>query len=169
VANGRVASIQSASANDCGRGGNDAVVGVVAGAAAIGLIAALSGHHKNSDNRNNNANYNGEYQRGYNDAMYGANYSNADSEAYHSGYMAGEAERNNRRHANSSVARGAPASASNACIARGENEWGVYPGNVSVVSSESHAGNYDLTLATGHWRARCRVTPYGEVLSFKPN
>jgi hypothetical protein len=168
VDNGRVDSIQSASAKDCGHNNDDAIAGVAAGALAIGLVAALSGHHKNNENRNNNANYNAEYQRGYNDGMYSAHYSNADSEAYHSGFMAGETERNNRRYANTQFSRRLPEAASNACVSKGETEWGVYPGNVSVVSSESHSGNYDVTLATGHWRAMCRVTPYGEVLKFKP-
>jgi hypothetical protein len=144
------------------------IAGVAAGALAVGLIAALSGNYKNNDNRNNSANYNGEYQRGYNDGMYSANYSNSDSEGYHSGFMAGEAERNNRRYANTPIARSLPAAAGNACISKGEYEWGVYPGSVSVVSSDSHSGNYDVTLATGHWRAICRVTPYGEVLNSNP-
>jgi hypothetical protein len=168
VDNGRVASIESASAKDCGHGGDDALAGVAAGALAVGLIAALSSHHKNNDNRNNSSNYNAEYQRGYNDGMYSAHYSNADSEAYHSGFVAGETERNNRRYANTPISRGLPAAAGNACISKGEFEWGVYPGNVSVISSERHSGNYDVTLATGHYRAICRVTPYGEVLKFKP-
>jgi hypothetical protein len=168
VDNGRVNSIQSASASDCGKGsGGNTAAGIVAGAAAVGLIAALSSHHDKSGNRNNNAGYNGEYQRGYNDAMYGGHYATDDSEAYHSGFMAGEAERNNRRHANSAVARSLPAAAGNACIRKGENEWGVYPGSVSVVSSYSFApGNYDVTLATGHWRANCRVTANGQVTEF---
>jgi hypothetical protein len=171
VDNGRVASIESATPKDCGHtGGNDELAGVVAGAAAVGLIAALSGHHKNHDNRNNNASYNGEYQRGFNDAMYGGHYATNDSEAYHSGYMAGEAERNNRRHANSNVARSLPTEAGNACISKGEYEWGVYPGSVSVVSSTNYApGNWQVTLATGHWRATCKVTSSGQVTSFKAN
>lgn len=65
--------------------------------------------------------------------------------------MAGEAERNNRRYANSKVARALPGEAGNACIAKGEAEWGVYPGSVSVVSSYSYApGNWQVTLATGN-------------------
>jgi hypothetical protein len=172
VDNGRASSIESTSASDCGKssGSDNAVAGVLAGAAAVGLIAALSGHHKNSENRNNNASYNGEYQRGYNDGMYSANYATNDSEAYHSGFMAGEAERNNRRHANSSISRSLPGAAGNACISKGEYEWGVPPGSVSVVSSSNYApGNYEVTLATGHWRAICKVTADGQVTKFKPN
>lgn len=171
VNNGRVASIESASASDCGKGGGgNNAVGIVAGAAAVGLIAALAGHHKTPDHPNNNASYNGEYQRGYNDGMYGGHYATNDSEAYHSGFMAGEAERNNRRHANSAVARSSPAVASNACISKGETEWGVYPGSVSVVSSRRYApGNWEMTLATGHWRATCKATEGGVVTEFKPN
>lgn len=172
VSNGRVASIQSGSASDCGKSSNNdaAIAGVAAGAVAVGLIAALSGHHKNTDNRNNAAAYNAEYQRGYNDGMYSSHYSNNDSEAYHSGFMAGETERNNRRHANSSISRGLPEAARYACVSKGEYEWGVYPGDVSVVSSSSYApGNYEVTLATGHWRAMCKVTANGQVTKFKAN
>lgn len=170
VDNGRVASIESASASDCGKSGGNTAAGIIAGAAAVGLIAALSGHHKGSDNRNNNNSYNGEYQRGYNDAMYGGHYATNDSEAYHSGFMAGEAERNNRRYANYPVARALPAAAGNACISKGEYEWGVYPGSVSVVSSDNYApGNYHVTVATGHWRAKCNVTANGQVTGFKAN
>lgn len=172
VDNGRVASIQSASTNDCGKraSSSDAVAGIIAGAAAAGLIAALSGHHKHTDNRNNNAGYNSEFERGYNDAMYGSHYARNDSEAYHSGFMAGEAERSNRRHANSHIARGAPAAAGNACINKGESEWGVPPGSVSVVSNSEYApGNFEIVLATGHWRARCLVTASGQVTKFRAN
>jgi hypothetical protein len=172
VDNGRVASIQTGTAKDCGKssGSDQAIAGVAAGALAVGLIAALSGHHKNSENRNNTASYNGEYQRGYNDGMYSSHYATNDSEAYHSGYMAGEAERNNRRYANSSISRGLPAEAGNACISKGEYEWGVPPGSVSVVSSSNYSpGNYEVTLATGHWRATCKVTAFGQVTKFKAN
>jgi hypothetical protein len=168
VDNGRVASIETASAGDCGKSGGSAAAGIAAGALAIGLIAALSSHHKSNDDRNNNANYNGEYQRGYNDGMYSSHYATNDSEGYHSGYMAGETERNNRRHANSAIARSAPAAAGNACISKGEYEWGVPPGSVSVVSSSSYqSSNYEIILATGNWRARCRVTASGQVTDFK--
>jgi hypothetical protein len=169
--NGRVASIESASASDCGKGGSgNTLAGIAAGAAAVGLIAALSGHHDKSDHRDNNATYNAEYQRGYNDGMYSGHYATNDSEAYHSGFMAGETERNNRRHANSAVARSVPGVAGNACISKGEAEWGVYPGSVSVVSSRSYApGNWEVVLATGHWRATCRVTVNGQVTDFRAN
>ena len=171
VDNGRIASIESASASDCGKGSNgNTLAGIAAGAAAVGLIAALSSHHDKSDHRDNNVTYNAEYQRGYNDGMYGGNYATNDSEAYHSGFMAGETERNNRRHANSAVARALPGAAGNACINKGEYEWGVPPGSVSVVSSRSYApGNWEVTLATGHWRATCRVTQNGQVTDFRAN
>lgn len=170
VNNGRIASIEPASAGDCGKSGHGDLAGIAAATAAVGLIAALSSHHGRSEHRDNNASYNTEYQRGYNDAMYGGHYSNTDTEAYHSGFMAGEAERNNRRHANSAVARALPGAAGNACIGRGETEWGVYPGSVSVVSSRSYApGDWEVTLATGHWRATCRVTSNGQVTDFRAN
>lgn len=112
VDNGRVDSIQKASAADCGRekeAGNH-LSGVVAGAVAAGLIAALTAHHHGQDHRNNNERYNKEFERGYSDAFEGKRYAMQDSEAYHAGYMSGEAEQNHR-HRNHGQAGGANAQA----------------------------------------------------------
>lgn len=100
VSNGRVDSIQRASASNCGRerdSGNH-LVGVAIGAAAAGLIAALTSHHHGQGHRNNNEQYNRQFQRGYDDGSNGSQYARHDSEAYHAGYMAGEAERNRNHH-----------------------------------------------------------------------
>jgi hypothetical protein len=169
VDNGRVQSIQSASAGDCGKSGGNAAAGVVAGAAMVGLIAALSGHHKSSNDRYNNSAYNTEYERGYNDALYGNHYASNDSQGYHSGYMAGEAERNNRRHSNSVLVRGAPAAAQNACKERGDQFWGIPMGSTVPVDVFDYGqGNYEVTVASGHRRANCSVNVQGRISDFLP-
>lgn len=167
--NGRVSDIQSTASGDCGHsGGGSSAAGIVAGAAAIGLIAALAGHHKKNPARDT-AEYNDVYQQGYNDGMYGAHYSRNDSEAYHSGYMAGETERNNRRHANSALVRGAPAVAQNACTARGDEIWVIPQGSTVPVSVVDYGqGNYEITVAAGHRRANCSVNARGVVADFLP-
>ncbi len=167
--NGRVSSIESTAASDCGHSsGGSTAAGIVAGAAAIGLIAALAGHHKKDASRNT-SDYNTVYQQGYNDAMYGGHYNNNDSEAYHSGYMAGEAEQNNRRHANSKLVRGAPAAAQYACNARSDEMWGVPKGSSVTVSVFDYGqGNYELTTASGHLRGKCSVNARGVVSDFLP-
>lgn len=106
ISNGRVDSIERASATDCGRNkdAGDHLAGIVVGAAAAGLIAALSAHHHGQDHRNNDVRYNKEFERGYNDALDGSRYDRNDSEAYHVGFVAAEAEvNNNNRGATSNV------------------------------------------------------------------
>lgn len=175
---GRVSSIQSTAAGDCGQSNssnsnsksnnNAALVGVAIGVAAIGLIAALSGHHKDDSSRNTSE-YNTEYERGYNAGMNGNQYDNNDSEAYHSGYMAGEAEKNNRRHANSTLVRGAPAAAQNACKQRGDETWDIPAGSTVPVSVYDYGqGNYEVTVASGHRRAKCSVNSQGVISDFLP-
>jgi hypothetical protein len=176
VDDGRVQSIESASANLCGKSdsgssksNNNAAAAVAVGALAVGLAAALSSHHKHSDNKNNNTQYNSEYERGYNDGLYGGHYADDDSEAYHSGYMAGETERNNRRHANSSLVRGAPAAAQEACKNRGDQFWGLSYGSTVPVSVYNYGqGNYEVTVASGHRRANCSVNDRGVISGFNP-
>ncbi len=169
---GRVQSIQTASASDCGRSGSsdsdDAVAETIAAAAIIGLAAALSQHHK-GDDRNNNPTYNDEYERGYSSAMSGYQYSDNASEAYHSGYMAGEAERNNRRHSNSQLVSGAPAVAQNACKERGDQYWGIPAGSTVPVNVFDYGqGNYEVVVASGHYRANCSVNGRGNISDFLP-
>lgn len=164
IYNGRVDTINTQGKSHCGHGGNTAA-GIVAGAAAVGLIAALSHHHK--DDSRNTSEYNTEYERGYNDGMYGGHYSKHDSEAYHSGYMAGEAEGTNRKHSNSVLVRGAPAVAQNACKERGDRYWGVPSGSVVPVSVFKYdSGLYEITVASGHRRASCTVNGSGKISGF---
>lgn len=166
--NGIISSIQSSSASDCGHsdGGGSALAGVAVGAAAVGLIAALSHHHGDRQDRNT-SDYNTEYERGYNDAFHGGHYARNDSEAYHSGYMAGEAEQNNRRHANSTLVRGAPAAAQNACKARGDEEFRVPSGSTVPVNVVDYGqGNYEVTVASGHRRGNCSVDRNGNISDF---
>lgn len=100
VENGRVESIQRAAAAYCDQDAGKQLVGVAVGAAAAGLIAALTAHHHGQDHRNNNQRYNRQFQRGYDDATNGSGYSLHDSDAYHAGYVAGEAERRNQGPSN---------------------------------------------------------------------
>ncbi len=168
IDDGRVASIQNATQNDCGKSGGSSNSGsdALGALAVVGLAAALAHHHGN-DNRNNNTAHNSEYERGYNDAMYGGNYAQNDSAGYHSGYMAGETERNNRRHANSVLVRGAPAAAQNACKMRGDEFWGVASGSTVPVSVYDYGqGNYEITVASGYRRANCSVNASGDVSDF---
>lgn len=174
VDDGRVQSVQSTSAADCnqqqassGNDKNDNLTGILVGAAAIGLVAALASHHKRSNDTKNNQGYNSEYERGYNDAMYSGHYAQNDSEAYHSGYMAGEAERNNRKAANTPIVRGAPAEAQRACARRGDEQFSVPAGSTVPVSVYDYGqGNYEVTVASGHQRANCSVNANGRISDF---
>lgn len=161
----------SSEAKQAGSSNNSDLAGIVAGAAAVGLIAALASHHDNHkahESRNNHG-YNSEYERGYNDAIYGGHYANNDSEGYHSGYMAGESERNNRRHANSTLVRGAPAATQNACKDRGDRYWRIPSGSTVPVSVYNYGqGNYEVTVASGHRRANCSVNAKGKIQDFLP-
>lgn len=166
IANGRVDTLNTQDSTACGHGGGKAAAGILAGVAAAGLVAALSHHHKD-DNSRNTADYNTEYERGYNDGMYGGDYSRNDSEAYHAGYMAGETEATNRKHANSVLVRGAPAAAQNACKQRGDQYWGVPMGSTVPVSVFKYdSGLYEITVASGHERAACTVNASGRITGF---
>lgn len=179
VDSGRVQRLQEANATDgdqqqasSGKSKNDNPTGVLVGAAAIGLVAALASHHKRSNNASNNASnnsgYNSEYERGYNNAMYSGHYAQNDSEAYHSGYMAGEAERNNRKAANTPIVRGAPAEAQLACARRGDEQFGVPAGSSVPVSVINYGqGNYEVTVTSGHQRANCAVNAGGRIADFR--
>lgn len=169
IDNGRIASIESTAAADCGHtahGSGNAVAGIAAGAAAAGLVAALTHHHKDNPSRAT-PDYNTEYERGYHDGLYGGQYSRHDSEAYHSGYMAGETEASNRKHANSVLVRGAPATAQNACKMRGDQYWGLPAGSTVPVSVFKYdTGLFEITMASGHKRAACTVDASGRISGF---
>ena len=95
------------------------VAAFLAGAAVIGLAAALAHHNRNHDDRDER--HDDDYSRGYQDALYGATYDRNDSEAYHDGYLAGESERSNRRASNTDHVRRAPWAAQQACSARADD------------------------------------------------
>lgn len=169
VDDGRVRSIQSASASDCGHssgGSGDAAAAAVAGVALVGLVAALSSHHKSTDNAHSQqANHDSEYQRGYSDGLYGSPYAQQDSEPYHEGFLAGEAEASNRRAANTSYTRSAPANARAACEQRGDQFMNM-PAGTSIATSYNRLGNgnYDVVVSAGHYKARCEATADGRVI-----
>ena len=159
--NGRYDVIDTASASDCGHGGDDGAGAALAAVAIVGLAAAIAAHNKkqHGDDR-----HDAEFQRGYHDAMYGAAYDRSDSEGYHNGYMAGEAERNNRRASGSSYVRNAPPAAQAACARRGDQFFNVPPGSAVPVSVYDYGqGLYEVTVASGHYRARCSVDASGRV------
>lgn len=167
---GRFQSIESASASDCGKGGGNSDAAVALGVvAAIGLAAALASHNKKGGDSHSSDAHNVEYERGYNDGLYSGNYDRDDSEAYHEGYMAGDAERRNRVAANSSYVRGAPRIAQDAC-ARAGDQFLNMPGGASVPVSvfDRGGGAYEITVAAGHYRARCSVDASGRVSRMDP-
>lgn len=170
--NGRYQTVTSVSADDCRKGGSnggDVAAGVIAGAAVVGLIAALSSHHKKSNDAHRNDTHDAEYQRGYQDGLYGATYDRNDTEAYHEGYMAGEAEAQNRRASNSRFVRGAPQPSQSACMRRGDQYLNVPAGSTVPVSVyDLGRGQYEITVASGHYRARCTVDGYGNVQTMNP-
>jgi hypothetical protein len=172
VDDGRVQSIQTASASDCGKsdGGGGGVGAAIAGIAAVGLIAALASHHKNTDNRHAAGDHDQDYSRGYNDALYGGQYDNSGGDAYHEGYMAGGDERQNRVASNSSDGvRGLPSVARSACESRGDQYLNMPSGTSVAVSSYGYGNNsYEVTVAAGHYRARCTVDAYGNVSDMNP-
>lgn len=105
VYDGRVATINDASDQDCGHhtGGSDAAVavGVVAGAALLGALFSHKSHHHDDNDHHEDARAEADYERGYNDGLHNASYHNySRSDAYSSGYSAGvdEREANLRGH-----------------------------------------------------------------------
>ena len=169
IDDGRVQSLQSASARDCGQSGGNGAAAAVAGVAAIGLIAALTSHKKKGNDYHSSAQHDDEYSRGYNDGIYSGQYDRNDTEAYHEGYMAGQAERQNRAAANSRFVRGAPSSAQRACMERGDSYLNVPPGSTVPVGVYSYGqGSFEITVASGHYRARCTVDNRGYVSDISP-
>ena len=171
VAEGRYASVTNASASDCKQGGGGGAAAAVVGIAAIGLLAALASHHKDTDDRHREqSGHDAEFERGYNDALYGTHSDNRDSEGYHEGYMAGEQERANRRHANTGYVRGsAPRIALDACSRRADDFQNQPPGSSVPVSVNSYGrGQYEITMATGRYRSRCTVDDNGRVSAMNP-
>lgn len=168
--NGRYASIDTMGRSNCSgsSGGGSAAGAVIAGAAIIGLAAALAAHNKKHGGSKASS-HDDDYSRGYQDALYGTHYDEDDSEGYHDGYMAGDAERSNRRAANTSYVRNAaPPDLRQACEARGDDFMNLPPGSSSAVSVNNAGGRYEVVVASGHYRARCTVDNRGRVLEMNP-
>ncbi|WP_312781531.1 hypothetical protein [Brevundimonas sp.] len=169
---GRYASIDRMDRNLCDGGGSrdsggNAAAAVLAGAAVIGLAAALAHHNRNHDNRDDS--HDNDYSRGYQDALYGATYDRNDSEAYHDGYLAGEAERSNRRASNSDHVRRAPWAAQQACSARADDYQNRPRGSSTPISvRDIGGGNWQMVMGTGPYRSVCVVSGDGRVRSIDP-
>lgn len=169
---GRYAAIDRMNRNLCDGGGShdsggNAAAAVLAGAAVIGLAAALAHHNRNHDNRDER--HDDDYSRGYQDALYGATYDRNDSEAYHDGYLAGEAERSNRRAANTDHVRRAPWAAQQACAIRADEFQNRPRGSSTPISvRDLGGGDWQMVMGTGPYRSVCVVSNDGRVRSIDP-
>lgn len=166
---GRYASINQAGRSECGvSSGNGNAGAAVAAVAIVGLAAALAAHNHRHDNADRN--HDDEYQRGYQAALYGSDYDDRhETEGYHEGYLAGEAEAANRRNANSRWVRQAPWEAQDACSRRADDFQSRPRGSsVPVSVRDLGRGEWELTMATGSYRSVCRVTASGSVISIAP-
>ena len=167
---GRYAAIDRADRDQCGASRSDsgnAAAAVLAGAAVIGLAAALAHHNRNHDERD--ARHDDDYSRGYQDALYGATYDRNDSEAYHDGYLAGEAERSNRRASNTDHVSRAPWAAQQACSARADDFQNRPRGSSAPISvREEDGGDWRMVMGTGSYRSVCVVSGDGRVRSIDP-
>lgn len=170
TADGRYAAIDRVDRGQCdagSHGGGNAAAAVLAGAAVIGLAAALAHHNRNHDERDEQ--HDGDYSRGYQDALYGATYDRNDSEAYHDGYLAGEAERSNRRASNTDHVRRAPWAAQQACSSRADDFQNRPRGSSTPISvREAGGGDWRMVMGTGSYRSVCVVSDDGRVRSIDP-
>jgi len=167
---GRYASINQAGRSECGgaRSNGSGAGALVAGVAIMGLAAALAAHNRRHDNADRN--HDDEYERGYQAALYGGDYDDRhETEGYHEGYLAGESEASNRRHANSRWVRGAPQRAQDACSRRADEFQNRPEGSsVTISTRDLGSGEYELTMGTGAYRSVCRVDAEGRVRSIDP-
>ena len=132
-----------------------------------GLAAALAHHNSKHDNRDDDHDH--EYSRGYQDALYGATYDRNDSEGYHDGYLAGEAERSNRRAANTPRVRSAPWAAQQACSARADDYQNQPRGSSTPISlRDAGNGDWQMVMGTGSYRSVCVASSDGRVRSIDP-
>ena len=133
----------------------------------VGLAAALAHHNRNHDERD--ARHDDDYSRGYQDALYGATYDRNDSESYHDGYLAGEAERSNRRASNTDHVRRAPWAAQQACSARADDFQNRPRGSSAPISvRDLGGGDWRMVMGTGPYRSVCVVSNDGRVRSIDP-
>lgn len=169
VDNGRVASIETASASDCGKsgGGNGAAVAVGA-VALVGLAALLAGRHKDN-NSNSEAAYSRAHDRGYDDGLHGRRFQRGQADGYHAGYLAGERYRGVPHRDHSAVyVPGAPRQIQDACKRRADTFFGAVPGVSRPVSADrNRQGNYDIVTSTHKVQARCSVDGRGYISDFR--
>jgi len=139
------------------------------GPGVVGLNAAIARHNEHHADRPSPSHDN-DFARGYQDALYGSPpLDNNDSEPYHSGYLAGDAERSNRRAANSRYVRNGPLGAQDACARRGDDYLEVPPGSsVPVGVIPLGRGDFEVIVASGHYRARCAISADGRVREMTP-
>lgn len=167
---GRYESINQAGRDECGSSSSSSssTSALVAGAAIVGLAAALAAHNNHHNDRDGD--HDREYQRGYQAALYGSAYDDRhETEGYHEGYLAGETEASNRRHSNSRWVRGVPDAAQEACARRADSYLSRPSGSsVTISMRELGRNEYSLTMATGSYRTTCRVSGSGEVLYLEP-
>ncbi|WP_312165331.1 hypothetical protein [Phenylobacterium sp.] len=169
TSDGRYQSINQAGRSECGsNGAGSNAAAIAAGVAIVGLAAALAAHndrHKDADQSHDR-----EYERGYQAALFGSPYDDRhETEGYHEGYLAGEAEASNRRYTNTGWVRGAPDVARDACSRRAD-EFQNRPRGSSVPISvrDLGRGDFEMTMATGPYRSICTVTASGQVRSINP-
>lgn len=167
---GRYASINQAGRSECGGGSdhNTSAGAAVAAVAIVGLAAALAAHNRRHDNADRD--HNDEYERGYQAGLYGSAYDDRhETEGYHDGYLAGEAESSNRRNSNSRWVRQAPQAAQNACSRRADDFQNSARGSsVPISVRDVGRGEWEMTMATGSYRSVCRANADGRVLSIDP-
>jgi hypothetical protein len=170
TSDGRYQSINQAGRSECGSSSSSGsnAAAIAAGVAIVGLAAALAAHknrHGDSDRDHDR-----EYERGYQAALYGSPYDDRhETEGYHDGYLAGEAEASNRRYANTGWVRRAPDVARSACSRRADEfQSRPYGSSVPVSTRELGRGDFEMTMATGPYRSICTVSASGQVRSISP-
>ncbi|MFS0709941.1 hypothetical protein [Brevundimonas phoenicis] len=165
---GRYQSINQAGRTECGGGRHDNTGAAVAAVAIVGLAAALAAHNRRHGDTDRD--HDAEYERGYQSGLYGSPYDDRhETEGYHDGYLAGEAEASNRRHSNSRWVRQAPVAAQDACSLRADEFMSRPRGSsVPISTRDLGRGEWELTMATGTYRSVCRVTAAGSVQSIDP-
>lgn len=167
---GRYASINQAGRSECGSSSSSGsnATAIMAGVAIVGLAAAIAAH--NSHHTDAGDDHDREYRRGYEAALHGSDYdAGHESEGYHEGFLAGEDEGQNRRHANSGWMQSTSSAAREACSRRADEfQNRPYGSSVPISVRELGRGDFELTMATGSYRSRCTVSASGNVRSMDP-
>lgn len=176
TSDGRYASIDGVDPAECqapAASGPSKGAMAAMGLAAVGVVAALAAHnhhkHEKADERREQDQREADYSRGYDDGLSGARYDRQDSEGYHSGYQAGEADRHQRRPSFRPRLHHVPHAAERACAERGDGYLNVPAGSsVPVDAQEVGDGRYRITVMSGQYRARCSVDARGRVTDMSP-